>query len=73
MDIMLSPLNGYDVVQQLQRDSKLKKIPFAFISLVAKEIKGKIPGALAFLSKPVTKEEIADLLRNCLAVTRKLS
>lgn len=66
MDMLMAPMNGYDVAQNLRSDQKLKEIPFAFISVIAKEIKGKIPGAIAFVNKPVVREELFDLLHNCL-------
>lgn len=63
MDMLMSPMNGYDIVQQLQSDPHLKEIPYAFISIIAKEIKNKIPGALAFIDKPITREDLIHLLQ----------
>lgn len=63
MDMLMAPMNGYDIVRKLQDDPELKRIPFAFISVIAKEIQGKIPGALAFLNKPIRKEDVALLLQ----------
>ncbi|WP_068470400.1 CHASE3 domain-containing protein [Candidatus Protochlamydia phocaeensis] len=73
MDMLMSPMNGYDIVQELQNDSRLKGIPFAFISIVAKEIRGKISGALAFISKPITKEDIQTLLLKCMPTEKDTS
>lgn len=70
MDMLLSPMNGYDVVHELQNDPDLKVIPYAFISVVAKEIKGKIPGALAFFNKPINKSDLLTLLQQCRAQRR---
>jgi PAS domain S-box-containing protein len=65
LDMLLSPLNGYEVVQRLQADVELRNIPFAFISIVAKDIRGKIPGALAFLNKPFSRQDLISLLQKC--------
>jgi len=62
MDMLMSPMNGYDVAKQVLNDKKLKSIPFAFISIVAKEIQGKIPGSLAFISKPINISDLKHLL-----------
>ncbi len=63
MDMLMAPMNGYEIVQQLKNDPLLKRIPYAFISVIAKDIENKIPGALAFINKPLTKEDIAHLLQ----------
>lgn len=63
MDMIMAPMNGYDIVRKLQDDPELKHIPFAFISVIAREIQGKVPGALAFLNKPIKKEDIAALIK----------
>ncbi len=63
MDMIMAPMNGYDIVRKLQDDPELKHIPFAFISVIAKEIQGKVPGALAFLNKPIKKEDVAALIQ----------
>lgn len=68
MDMLMAPLNGYDVAQKLQNDPALKNIPIAFISIIAKEIRGKIPGVLAYLDKPITKESVLQLLQKCQAI-----
>lgn len=67
MDMLMSPLNGYEIVQQLQGDPKLKNIPYAFISIIAKDIQNKIPGALAFINKPITRDDLIHLLQMCQA------
>ncbi len=63
MDMLLSPMNGYDIVRELQSDEDLKKIPYVFISSIAQEVRGKIPGARAFLNKPVQKQELGELIQ----------
>jgi CheY-like chemotaxis protein len=72
MDMLMSPMNGYDIVQQLQSDPNLKNIPFAFISVIAKDIRNKIPGALAFIDKPITRDDLIHLLQMCLAQRKVL-
>lgn len=63
MEMMMSPMNGYEIIQQLQRDPNLKRIPYAFISIIAKDVQSKIPGALAFINKPITRDDIVRLLQ----------
>lgn len=68
LDMLMAPLNGYDVVQNLKNYSNLKNIPIAFISIIAKEIKDKIPGVMAYIEKPITKENVLQLLQKCQAI-----
>jgi PAS domain S-box-containing protein len=61
--VIIQPMNGYEIIQRLQEDKELRKIPFAFVSLVANEIRGKIPGAIDYLSKHITHSDLINLLK----------
>lgn len=70
LDMLMAPLNGYDIVQRLRNHHDLKNIPIAFISIIVKEIKDKIPGVLTYIDKPITKESVLQLLKKCQAMRR---
>lgn len=67
IEMLMNPMNGYDIVKALQENQELKQIPFAFISHIAKDIQGKVPRSLAYLAKPVSVEDVKNLLQKCIA------
>lgn len=68
-DIMMPDITGYEVLDQLKRDSDTSAIPFIFISASAekKEIQeGLNRGAKGYLAKPFTQEALLKELKHCL-------
>ncbi len=64
VDLKMTPMDGYEVIDIVQQDEKLKKIPIALISIKADEARGKLHNIKAYLNKPVTEQELQKLLQN---------
>jgi CHASE3 domain sensor protein/CheY-like chemotaxis protein len=62
LDVMMSPMNGYEFANELHKDENLKSIPLVVISLVDKEVQKNLPGSIAFLTKPVNLSDIENIL-----------
>jgi PAS domain S-box-containing protein len=62
IDIKMAPMDGYQVMQVMHNDAKLRNIPIAIISVCAEEAQGKIEGIKAYLNKPVSFEDLKSLI-----------
>lgn len=60
LDLLMPNMDGSEVLRRLKGDPKLKDIPVIVVSVIAREKRGTVLGAVEMLSKPVTRE---DLLR----------
>jgi CheY-like chemotaxis protein len=62
IDLMMPRKNGWDALLELQADPLLRDIPVVVVSAVASENRAQLYGALAYLDKPVTREELARVV-----------
>jgi signal transduction histidine kinase/DNA-binding response OmpR family regulator len=60
LDLLMPQMDGWEVLRRLKADADLKEVPVIVVSVVARERRGTVLGAVEMLSKPVSRE---DLLR----------
>jgi len=66
LDIVMSGMDGFAVMRELQRDPVTKDIPVVFVSSKSQKADqawAKMQGAKGFVSKPVSEEAILDEIR----------
>jgi signal transduction histidine kinase/ActR/RegA family two-component response regulator len=63
LDIMMPRKNGWDALRELKSDIRLRAIPVIVVSVVAQENRDHIVGAASYLDKPVTREDLAEIVR----------
>lgn len=75
MDILMSDLNGYDLVKEFKRFPKIESIPFVFLTakgMTEDRIKGYKIGCKAYLGKPFDPEELVAIIDNILCDRRNI-
>src|SRR5262249_37814469 len=63
LDLMMPGMNGWETLRVLKADPELHEIPVVVVSIVASENRGTIFGAADHLNKPVSREELCNVLR----------
>nr|YP_010925872.1 tctD transcriptional regulator [Neoporphyra seriata]WKD84104.1 tctD transcriptional regulator [Neoporphyra seriata] len=69
-DIMMPLVNGYELLEKLQKTKALSKIPVIFLTakgMTKDRIKGYNMGCYGYLSKPFDPEELVSLIKNLIA------
>ncbi|WP_421654852.1 putative bifunctional diguanylate cyclase/phosphodiesterase [Leptothermofonsia sp. ETS-13] len=75
-DIMMSELNGYEVLSQLRQDSRTDAIPFIFLSAKSERVdlrQGMELGADDYLTKPFKRTELLGAISARLAKQARLT
>ncbi|ASN78815.1 Ycf29 (chloroplast) [Porphyra umbilicalis] len=66
-DIIMPIIDGYELLEKLQKIEKLAKIPVIFLTakgMTKDRIKGYNMGCYGYLSKPFDPEELVSLIKN---------
>jgi CheY-like chemotaxis protein len=63
MDLLMPRKNGWEALRELEADPLLHDIPIVVVSAVAGENRMHLFGALEYLDKPVTREDLAKVVR----------
>jgi signal transduction histidine kinase/CheY-like chemotaxis protein len=66
LDLMMPGMNGWDVLKALKAHPTLSRVPVVVVSIVARENRGTILGAVDLLDKPVSREALHTLLTRTL-------
>ena len=62
LDILMPEMDGWEVLKQLKKNKKLKDIPVIISSIIDDKKTGFSLGASDFISKPVDKDELSNVL-----------
>jgi CheY-like chemotaxis protein len=65
LDIMMPQIDGWTVLHTLKGDRELSSIPVVLVTVNQDRSLGFELGAVAFLSKPVDREELLEVIRRC--------
>jgi len=66
LDLLMPRMDGWQVLSAIKTDPQIAHIPVVVISVVAREKKGTVFGAVEVLQKPVTREELLPVLKRTL-------
>src|SRR5581483_879454 len=64
LDMRLPDMDGWKVLARFKNDTQTRHIPVQIISADEDRIRGLKEGAMAFLAKPVTREEMTRAMEN---------
>ena len=62
LDVFMPDLDGWSVLQALKRDGDLRRIPVILMTISDEKQKGIMLGASGYLTKPVDRAQLAQLL-----------
>ncbi|MGA7626180.1 MAG: response regulator [Candidatus Acidiferrales bacterium] len=71
LDLLMKPINGWEVLTALKSDERTAKIPVIVVSIVDQPAVGAILGADDYLVKPVERAALLGAIERCLS-TRKV-
>ena len=69
LDLRLPKISGFDVLRILQTDDALRNTPVVIVSVVGNESRPGLAGAAAILDKPVSRQQVIDVIRRWLPET----
>ncbi len=67
LDLLMEPVNGWEVLLQLKRDPRTASTPVIVITILDQRAMGAILGADEYLVKPVEKAALLAAVERCLA------
>ena len=72
VDIIMKPLNGWELLGNLKSDPRTARIPVIVISIVDQPQTGALLGADEYIMKPVQKETLLNSVERCMNRSGKL-
>ena len=63
LDLRLPKISGFDVFRILQTDEALRHTPVVIASVIGTESRSVLSGAAAVLDKPISREQVIDVVR----------
>jgi CheY-like chemotaxis protein len=63
LDIMMPRKNGWEALREIKANAELHDIPVVIVSVVEREKRGRLLGAVDFIDKPVTREALIGVIR----------
>jgi PAS domain S-box-containing protein len=69
LDLRLPKISGFDVLRILKTDDALKNTPVIIVSVVGSESRPGLAGAAAILDKPVSRQQVIDIIQRWLPTT----
>jgi adenylate cyclase len=69
LDVMMPDMDGWSVLTALRTDSVLPNIPVVIVSIVDERRQGMALGAAGYLTKPIDRDKLVDLVQRFRAET----
>lgn len=66
MDIIMKPINGWELLSNLKSDPRTERIPVIIVSIVDQPTTGALLGADEYIVKPVDKVTLLSTIDRCL-------
>jgi PAS domain S-box-containing protein len=67
LDVLMTPINGWQVLTQLKEDQRTRDIPVILMTVVDQRPMGSLLGAEEYLVKPVERDVLLRTVELCLA------
>lgn len=71
LDVMMSGMDGWTVLKALKQNPKLSGIPVIMLTMAEDRSMGFSLGAIDYLSKPIEKERLFDVVNRCVRSDRE--
>jgi signal transduction histidine kinase/DNA-binding response OmpR family regulator len=71
LDIVMKPVNGWDVLSSLKNDPRTKDIPVVVVTIVDQKSTGALLGANEYIVKPVDRVALLAAVERCLRPHRQ--
>jgi adenylate cyclase len=62
LDVFMPDLDGWSVLQEIKHDAELNRVPVIIMTIADEKQKGFTLGAAGYLTKPVDRAQLAELL-----------
>jgi signal transduction histidine kinase/DNA-binding response OmpR family regulator len=73
LDIMMKPVNGWELLSNLKGDSRTARIPVIMVTVVDQPATGSLLGADEYIVKPVEKATLLGAVQRCLNLRGRIA